>query len=85
MTTKVVTASQDEVPVRCAIWSWLCITGALGMAVVAGFVGWDCWLTLRSQDTDKVAAVASTKADGLEKQLDEIKADLKELLRRSSK
>ena len=88
MTTRPGTASVDAVgeeapAARCAIIFWLSAFGAMILFGFGALVAWDSWMTIRGTETDKVAAVTAHDVAGLEKSLDEVRGDVKELLRRT--
>lgn len=88
MTTK----AEEAVGTNCSIMSWLRIAGTLILGAFLGIVGWNCWLTLRVTavegtvnlriaEVEKVAAVTAITVTGMRSDLNELKVDVKELLK----
>jgi hypothetical protein len=64
----------EQVTVHCAIWPWLCIVGVL-------ILGAFCFLAVRSIDQGTKLEVTAAAVSGLDKDIDEIKTDVKEILK----
>ena len=68
---------------RCNIWWHLVIVGGLFFGALTILGSWSAWLTVRAAELDNRVTINATKAVAVEKTLDDLRADVKELLRRT--
>ena len=82
---RIVTNTNEPVKVECPILFWLGLIGSLIMAGFLAVVSWDSWLTIRQAEVIANAKVASVVDENTIRRLEEVRDDVKELLRRTPK
>lgn len=66
---------------RCNVWWLWTVLGSVMLLAMA----WACWLSERSMTASEEIKTAAVRVASMDKDVDEMKADIKELLRRVPK